>query len=245
MSALQTGGRTPEQASAIAGIAMAVFYSFANGRGRIAWGMISDRIGRKLSLIIMCLTTGRHHDPVLLDGQSPALLYLGATIIGFNFGGNFSLFPTMTGDLFGTKHVGDNYGWVFTAYGVGGIIGPIMAASLRDALQSWLAGFVIAGVACLVAAVIATRLRQPRLEGEPARDQPRCLTGDARYDTLRMLSHSGTLDARKHIVRTASGRRRIGGAFPCLAGHGHVRLRDAARHRRLCHEGDGRHASRK
>jgi len=60
--------------------------------------------------------------------------------------------------------VGENYGWVFTAYGVGGILGPIMAAGFRDAFGSWQAGFVIAGVACLVAAVIGLRLRKPRIE---------------------------------------------------------------------------------
>jgi MFS transporter, OFA family, oxalate/formate antiporter len=169
IEALQTGGRTAEQASVVAGIAMAVFYSLANGGGRIAWGMISDRIGRKPSLIIMCATQGIIMILFYWMGRTPALLYLGATIIGFNYGGAFSLFPTMTGDLFGTEHVGENYGWVFTAYGVGGIIGPIMAASIRDVWQNWMAGFVISGVACLIAAVIGWRLQQPRVEAEVAR----------------------------------------------------------------------------
>jgi MFS transporter, OFA family, oxalate/formate antiporter len=164
IEALQTSGRTAEQASVVAGIAMAVFYSLANGGGRIAWGTISDRIGRKPSLIIMCLSQGIVMILFYWMGQTPALLYLGTTIIGFNYGGAFSLFPTMTGDLFGTEHVGENYGWVFTAYGVGGIIGPIMAAQMREVWQNWTAGFVIAGVACLIAAVIGWRLRQPGAE---------------------------------------------------------------------------------
>ncbi|MFO7696829.1 MAG: OFA family MFS transporter [Anaerolineae bacterium] len=168
IEALQTGGRSAEEASVIAGIAMSVFYSLANGGGRIAWGSISDRIGRQRSLTIMCLIQGVIMILFYWMGSSPALLYLGTTIIGFNFGGNFALFPTETGDLFGVEHVGECYGWVFTAYGVGGIIGPIMAASFREAFQSWMAGFIVAGVACLIAAFIATRLRQPRVEGEPA-----------------------------------------------------------------------------
>jgi OFA family oxalate/formate antiporter-like MFS transporter len=95
-------------------------------------------------------------------GGNQYLLYIGAAVIGFNFGGNFSLFPTMTADLFGTKNVGLNYGWVFTAYGLGGIIGPIMAGIMRDRLQNWLAAFVISGIACLVAAVIAMILKPPK-----------------------------------------------------------------------------------
>ena len=97
-------------------------------------------------------------------GGNQYLLYLGATLIGFNFGGNFALFPTMTADLFGAKNVGLNYGWVFTAYGVGGIVGPIMAASIRDAGLSWVSAFIIAGAACLVAAAIGVTLKRPQIE---------------------------------------------------------------------------------
>ncbi len=163
IEALQAGGFSADRASAIAGVAMAVFYSIANGGGRIIWGAISDRIGRKLSLIIMCAVQGVIMIAFFWMGGIPALLYIGTTIIGFNYGGAFALFPTVTGDLFGTDHVGENYGWVFTSYGVGGIIGPIMAAGIRDALGNWVAGFVIAGVACLVAAVIATQLKPPKV----------------------------------------------------------------------------------
>jgi OFA family oxalate/formate antiporter-like MFS transporter len=168
IEALQAKGYAAERASAIAGIAMAVFYSIANGGGRIAWGAISDRIGRKTSLIIMCAVQGLVMIAFFWMGGIPALLFIGTTIIGFNYGGAFALFPTITGDLFGTEHVGENYGWVFTSYGVGGIIGPIMAAGIRDTLGSWVAGFVIAGVACLVAAVIGSQLKPPKVVGETA-----------------------------------------------------------------------------
>lgn len=168
IEALQAKGYSADRASAIAGIAMGVFYSIANGGGRIAWGAISDSLGRKASLTIMCFVQGLIMIAFFWMGGVPALLYIGATIIGFNYGGAFALFPTITGDLFGTEYVGENYGWVFTSYGVGGIIGPIMAAGFRDALGSWLAGFVIAGVACLIAAVIATRLKPPKIVAEAA-----------------------------------------------------------------------------
>jgi OFA family oxalate/formate antiporter-like MFS transporter len=81
------------------------------------------------------------------------LLYLGATIIGFNFGGNFALFPTMTADTFGAKNVGQNYPWVFLAYGVGGIAGPKMGGMLGD-MGNFKLAFTICGVAVLVGAVL-------------------------------------------------------------------------------------------
>ena len=89
------------------------------------------------------------------------MLYLAATVIGFNFGGNFALFPTMTADTFGTKFVGQNYGWVFLAYGIGGIVGPMMGGKLGDTGNFGLA-FTITGVACLVAAVLIAMVKPPK-----------------------------------------------------------------------------------
>ncbi len=160
MDALQEGGMSLEQASATAGTAMAVFYSLANGIGRIAWGSISDWIGRKHSLFIMTGIQGIMMLLFYFMGGTAALLYLGAALVGFNFGGNFALFPTATADYFGTTNIGQNYGWMFTAYGVGGIVGPIMAGAFRDS-GSWLPAFMISGVLCLVAAGLALSLKPP------------------------------------------------------------------------------------
>ena len=91
---------------------------------------------------------------------TPVLLYAGATLIGFNFGGNFALFPTITADTFGNKFVGQNYGWVFLSYGVGGIFGPILGGQLGDVGNFPLA-FTIVGILCLIAASIIAVLTPP------------------------------------------------------------------------------------
>ena len=170
IDALQANGMSVVEASAIAGTAMAVFYSLANGIGRIVWGTLSDRLGRKKSIFLMTATQGVMMLVFYYMGGTPWLLYLGAAIIGFNFGGNFSLFPTATADFFGPQHVGQNYGWMFTAYGVGGIVGPIMAGMFRDRgaeagdLAAWLPAFIISGILCLVAAGITMATRPPASE---------------------------------------------------------------------------------
>ncbi len=161
IDSLQQGGYSAAEASAIAGTAMAVFYSLANGIGRIAWGTISDAIGRKVAIFLMAAIQGVMMLLFFKMGGTPALFYLGAAIIGFNFGANFALFPAATADFFGSASVGQNYGWMFTAYGVGGIVGPIMAGIFRDA-GSFTPAFVISGILCLVAAVIALMTRPPK-----------------------------------------------------------------------------------
>jgi len=161
MQALMGAGISELAASGIAGTAMAVFFSLANGLGRIAWGAISDKLGRKKSIVIMMLTQGIFVIIFQWIAGIPALLYIGAALIGFNFGGNFALFPTITADTFGTKYIGQNYGWVFLAYGVGGIFGPILGGKLGD-MGNFSLAFIICGVLCIVAAGIISRVKPPK-----------------------------------------------------------------------------------
>ncbi len=153
MQALMESGISETAASAIAGTAMAVFFSLANGLGRILWGIISDKIGRKLSIILM---TGIQGITVILFtfmAGNEILLYLGATLIGFNFGGNFALFPTITADTFGAKNVGQNYPFVFLAYGVGGILGPVLGGRMGD-LNNFSLAFTISGITVLIGTLL-------------------------------------------------------------------------------------------
>jgi OFA family oxalate/formate antiporter-like MFS transporter len=158
---LMKSGLDQAAASAVAGTAMAVFFALANGLGRIAWGAISDRAGRRRSIIIMMATQGVFVFAFRYMAGNPALLYLGAALIGFNFGGNFALFPTITADTFGTRHVGQNYGWVFLAYGVGGIFGPMLGGRLGD-LDNFSLAFSICGLLCLAGALLIRFVRPPK-----------------------------------------------------------------------------------
>ncbi len=157
-AALEANGMTPAQASATAGTAIAVFFSIANGFGRIAWGAMSDRLGRRRSLVVMTAVQGVVVILFQWMAGSAGTLYVASALIGFNFGGNFALFPYMTADTFGTRSVGQNYPWVFLAYGTGGILGPIMGGWLGD-MQNFSLAFSLCGGLCLVAAFVISRVR--------------------------------------------------------------------------------------
>ena len=158
MEALQNAGMSAVQASAVAGTAMAVFFSLANGLGRIIWGLVSDKLGRKNSIIIMTATQGILVILFTYMAGTEILLYLGAALIGFNFGGNFALFPTITADTFGAKNVGQNYPFVFLAYGVGGILGPILGGKMGD-LGNFALAFTISGIAVLIGTILILIVR--------------------------------------------------------------------------------------
>ncbi len=163
VESLTDSGLTESEASAIAGTAMALFFSVANGAGRLVWGALSDRLGRKNSVIAMSASQGLFLLAFVPMAGNEYLLYLAATLIGFNFGGNFALFPALTADEFGDNAVGQNYPWVFLAYGAGGIIFPILGGWLGD-LDNFPLAFTICGAACLVGALAAALVFPPHHE---------------------------------------------------------------------------------
>ncbi|WP_372650120.1 OFA family MFS transporter [Draconibacterium sp.] len=159
-----------KNAGVITGTAMA-WYAIFNGLGRIVWGMISDKLGRKRAIFFMTFFQGVimlmiYHIFIRFGVTSGFIA--SACIIGFNFGGNFALFPAITADFFGNNTVGKNYGWMFTAYGIAGIAGPQLAGYCKDSANAssgpvvWMAPFIIAGVACLIGSVIILLTKPPK-----------------------------------------------------------------------------------
>ncbi len=130
-----------------------------NAGGRIGAGILSDRIGRKATLSIMLAFQAvlMFAAIPLLSAATPSavLLVALATFIGFNYGTNLSLFPSLTKDNWGLKNFGTNYGILFTAWGVGGFVMGTLSETLNTRSGSYTLSFITAGT-LLVAAVALT-----------------------------------------------------------------------------------------
>lgn len=172
MEVLMESGLDKDAASVITGTAMGVFFSLANGLGRVSWGAVSDRLGRKKSVMLLAATQGVWFLLFPQFAGSETSLYLGATLVGFNFGGNFSLFPTLTADLFGAESVGDNYPVMNLAFGLGGLIGPTLGGYMGD-IGSFPLAFTFCGGMCLCGSFVIIFLKNTStdssLEAAPAR----------------------------------------------------------------------------
>jgi OFA family oxalate/formate antiporter-like MFS transporter len=164
----------PKVAETAASTAYAVFFALANGFGRIGWGLAADRLGWKRSIVTMASAqaiaiAGLYH----LGSSFPALCLLLA-VIGANFGGTLALFPLATAGSFGTANVGQNYGFMFTAYGVGGLLGPIAAGLFKDlgrdlGVEAWRPPLMLASALCLGAASIIWRVGDRDASPPPTR----------------------------------------------------------------------------
>jgi len=157
-------GFSVQEAIDFAVIGAAVCLPIFNGVGRIVWGQISDKIGRKKALIFMFLFQGSMMMIFFYTTTNPYIFYIVAALIGFNFGGNFALFPAACADSFGSENLGLNYGFIFTAYGIGGIAGPILAGTVQDAGMSFLYAFIPAAIMCIVAATLALIYKEIKKE---------------------------------------------------------------------------------
>ena len=125
-----------------------------NAAGRVAAGVVSDRIGRMITIAFVCLLQS-----IIMFSFSNLSTFggflMGAAVVGFNYGACLSLFPATTADYWGTKNLGLNYGILFTAWGVGGVFGPILAGRIADAQGSYGTAFEIAGGLLICAAFLA------------------------------------------------------------------------------------------
>ncbi len=132
-----------------------------NGLGRVFWGKLSDIIFYKRSMMIMFLIQGFLMITFFFTNGSTAFFLIWVCSIYFCFGGNFAMFPTATNDLFGTKNLGENYGVVFTSYGIAGFLGATMVLTFVALLGGYIALFIVMGIMSIGAAVITFILKPP------------------------------------------------------------------------------------
>lgn len=153
-----------------AGTALGVMSIF-NGLGRLGWGSVSDRFGRKIAVLGMCIGSIIACMFFLRHIDNFNSLLIGLCIAAFSYGGYLALMPSFTADYFGPKHVGANYGLIFSAWGVCGFVVPGYFASIMDrakAADQMAAGYqevytTLAGIA-LAGAIVSWVLRPPKLK---------------------------------------------------------------------------------
>jgi OFA family oxalate/formate antiporter-like MFS transporter len=132
-----------------------------NAAGRIGWGKIGDKIGRYKALMIMNIIQAIVIFCYAPMNQNIGLAILMVTLIYFCFGGNLAVYPAITADNFGTKNYGINYGTMFSAYGVAGVMQAVFIIVVFAEMTVWLPLFMVLGVASLIAATILFLVKPP------------------------------------------------------------------------------------
>ena len=137
-----------------------------NTTGRFAGGAVSDRLGRRNTMIAAFLLQAVNMF-LFQHYTTPGLLAFGACFAGLCYGAIFTLMPAASADFYGVKNLGVNFGCLFTAFGVAGVTGSILGGQVADRLGSYNRAYVLCGIMLVVGAVIAFATRAPKLAIEP------------------------------------------------------------------------------
>ncbi len=122
---------------------------------------MSDHIGRHRAFALLF---GIQTCVFALFGELHSLpaVIVAYAIVLLCFGGGFGTMPSFNADYVGTRHMGANYGAMLTAWGVAGVIGPLLAADIKDAIGSFSGALPIVAVMLLVAMVLLMVIRKPQ-----------------------------------------------------------------------------------
>lgn len=118
-------------AAAAAAVSVIALFNMA---GRLAAGMLSDRVGR-LSVLMGALVVSACGLGVLMTAGTgdDAAFYLGCVLVGLSFGAFMAIYPGFTADRFGTAHASVNYGIMFCGFAAAGFGGPTIMREMQAA----------------------------------------------------------------------------------------------------------------
>ncbi|EKY3318732.1 OFA family MFS transporter [Vibrio cholerae] len=101
---------------------LASILAIFNSGGRVAAGILSDKIGGVRTLLLAFLLQGGNM-VLFATFDSEFTLIIGTAIAAVGYGTLLAVFPSITAEFYGLKNYGTNYGGLYTSWGIGGAIG--------------------------------------------------------------------------------------------------------------------------
>jgi len=132
-----------------------------NGLTRPFWGWVSDNIGRENAIFISFILEAIAVYALLQLIGHPIWFVVLSGLCFFAWGNIYSLFPSITGDLYGSKWATTNYGIVYTAKGVATLFAAPGAAWLFEKTGSWTKVFWAMIICDVIAAFMALLWLKP------------------------------------------------------------------------------------
>jgi MFS transporter, OFA family, oxalate/formate antiporter len=128
--------------------------------GKVAMGLLSDRIGPQRVLITSLLLEGISIFGVIAS-ESILSIYLCAGAFGFAYGGIGPQFPVLTAKFFGLPAMASIFGILVFSGQFGGAIGPYIGGKLFDLTQSYFPGFLLGGIVVMMAMFLICLVKPP------------------------------------------------------------------------------------
>lgn len=150
---------------AVVGATLIAVSSLFNGVGRFFWGGISDKIGR-IQVFRLILGSQIVVFILMMFTNNPWVFGVLVCYVLFCYGGGFGAMPSYVLDVFHVRLMPVVYGVILTAWSIGGIVGPQVAAFIRDyyadtpemiGFKTYLVGAIILGVGFLISLTLSNK----------------------------------------------------------------------------------------
>ena len=139
-------------------------YAVANAGGRVAMGVVTDAIGPRRTILIMLVLQLVCLVVLFPFVTSAAVLYLVIILYGAMYGAYLSAMPALSSYFFGARNMGPNYGLLFVAWGVGGVVLPMVMAQVlgkTPTYADYILGFQVTAAFVVVGLVLALLMKPP------------------------------------------------------------------------------------
>lgn len=158
---IKDASMSPE-ALAAAGATLIGISSLFNGVGRFFWGGLSDKIGRIQAFRLILGSQVLVFIAMIYTGN-PWLFGILVCYVLLCYGGGFGTMPSFVLDIFHAKLMPVVYGTILTAWSMAGIVGPQIAAYIKDhyaetaATKTFVAGSILLAIGLLVSLTLSNK----------------------------------------------------------------------------------------
>jgi OFA family oxalate/formate antiporter-like MFS transporter len=139
--------------SAIAATCALTVGAVGDVSGRVLSGWLSDALGRVTMLRTAMLGTALAMPALLVWRTEVVPFYVLVAAVYWCYGTLMSVFASTTADFYGTRHLGCNYGVLFTSWGTAGVLGPLIGSRVFDATGAYAVAFYAASGMSIIACV--------------------------------------------------------------------------------------------
>jgi len=144
---------------------LASLLAIFNAGGRVAAGMLSDKIGCVRTLMLAFILQGVNMF-MFSSYDTEIMLIVGTAAAALGYGTLLAVFPSLSAEYYGLKNYGTNYGVLYTSWGIGGAIGAaIVGFSMTQGGGYDLAYIISAGMMaiCVVLSLITKPMSEKKI----------------------------------------------------------------------------------
>jgi len=138
------------------------FIGLMSAVGSFLFGLISDRVGRKTTIIVTSLGLAASMYLVATIPRDIFAVYAWAVFYGLVYGGSPEQYSAIITDYFGERHSPTLLGFVMAAGGIGGGLFPLIGGYIVDMTGDYSGTLIFLGTLACLGTIFALPMKRPR-----------------------------------------------------------------------------------